>query len=188
MTDKDFCLYGNDMRRLDQLPGCGSSFGVFVVLALLFCILSCRSSKPATEVVTGDSVRIETRVYTVYVPETLLVEIPAQTAERTTADSVSHLENDYARSDARINRDGTLSHTLETKPRELAVSFDKPVEHHDSVAFRWRIRQVTKTVTIAVKKPLTWIEQSLIWVGTIVLAFVLAWFVAWLAKRFRHRC
>lgn len=186
MTEKDYCqiLYDMEMLRLHQQSGCGSSCGMFVMFALFACLLSCRGSKPATEVVTSDRVQTKTHVYTVYVPETLFVEVPAQTAERTTSDSVSHLENDFALSDARINRDGTLSHTLETKPRELAVPFDKPVEHHDSVAVCWRIRQVTKTVTIRVKKPLTWIEQGLIWVGTVVLLAFVGWLLVWLARRF----
>ena len=44
-----------------------------------------------------DSVRIEYRERTVLVPDTVLVEIPAQTAERTTPDSLSHLENEIGR-------------------------------------------------------------------------------------------
>lgn len=113
-----------------------------LLLLLTFIIGGCASSRRLSESVhQQDSVgiRVETRIE--YVPDTVFIEIPAQTSERETADNTSHLENDYATSDARINPDGTLYHNLKTKPQKKPVGFEKPVERKDSVIYK------TKTVT-----------------------------------------
>ncbi len=100
----------------------------------LLCLLlsGCASSRKAAlsqEQITEvyDSVRVEYRERVVFVPDTVLIEIPAQTAERTTPDSVSVLENDFAKSTARITPDGLLFHNLETKPQQIAAPIEVPV-------------------------------------------------------------
>lgn len=97
-----------------------------LMAALLLC--GCAASRHVSDSVTSeqrDTARVET--VTIYVPDTVFVEIPAQTAERETRDSVSQLENDYAASEARINPDGSLYHDLRTKPQKKPVEFQKPV-------------------------------------------------------------
>lgn len=76
------------------------------------------------------------------------MDIPAQTAERTTRDSVSHLENDYAVSDARINPDGSLFHNLRTKPQKKPVETDKKIERRDSVVYKDRYLKVKEKVSV----------------------------------------
>lgn len=112
----------------------------FILLFCLLCVsmmVACRSSKEATVVppppviVTNtDSVRteyIETiRVDTV----TVYVEIPAESAKQIIPDSTSHLETNFALSDAWINPDGTLSHSLFNKPQSIPV--DVPVIGKDT--------------------------------------------------------
>lgn len=119
---------------------------------------------PVVTLHDNDSVRIETKTITVFVRDTVTITIPAQTAERTTPDSTSHLENDFAVSDAAINPDGTLFHSLETKPGAFDVPFDKPVEKTESTAER--IREIEKPVPIPtpveVERKLTWWEQTCI--------------------------
>lgn len=122
-----------------------------------------------------DSVRIEYRERTVLVPDTVFVEIPAQTAERTTPDSLSHLENDYAESTARINPDGSLYHDLRTKPQKKPVEFQKPVERRDSIVYRERVRTETVTETVEVPRQLTWFQKTSIygfWAAIIFLMIV----------------
>ena len=90
---------------------------IFVFIAIVMLLFSsCRTGKVVV-VEARDSVRVEERVREIKVIDTLFVEVPPQSAERTTADSTSHLENDYAISDACIMIDGSLYHSLETKPR-----------------------------------------------------------------------
>ena len=140
-----------------QMVGCLSVVGYIAVIfiGLMLCALfgSCRSHKEVIE--NNDSVRVEIRTNTVYIPDTVFVEIPAQKAERTTADSTSHLENDYSLSDARINQDGTLFHSLETKPQSKPVEFQKPVITNDSIEVRYK----TRTRMVEVEKKLTRWQQ-----------------------------
>lgn len=98
---------------------------------MLLILIGCASQKtpPSLEKVIEyrDSVRTEYIERTVFVPDTVFVEIPLQVAERETRDSVSTLENDYAWSVARITTDGILFHSLYTKPQLRPVTFDKPI-------------------------------------------------------------
>lgn len=124
---------------------------------------ACRTTRPPTPsppVVTltdRDSVRVETKTVTMFVHDTLTVEIPVQTAERTTADSTSFLETDLAMSSARINPDGTLFHSLLNKPGTFNVPFDRPIEKTETNAER--IREIEKpvpvNVPVAVERELT---------------------------------
>lgn len=100
-------------------------------------VSGCRSVR-YVPVEVSDSVRVETRYVRWTERDTVYIEIPAQTAERTTRDSVSHLENDYAVSDARINADGTLYHDLKTKAQTRPVETARQVERRDSIVYRDR--------------------------------------------------
>ena len=83
-----------------------------------------------------DSVRIEVRKETRYIKDTVFLTVPAQSAENTTRDTSSHLETDYAESDARITPDGTLYHSLRNKPQEKPIPVDVPVTQKDSIVYR----------------------------------------------------
>ena len=145
-----------------------------LMAALLLC--GCAASRHVSDSVNSeerDSVRVET--VTIYVPDTVFVEIPAQTAERETRDSVSNLENDYATSEARINPDGSLYHDLKTKPQKKPVEFQKPVERRDSIVNRERVRTETVTETVEVPRQLTWFQKTSIygfWAAIIFLLIV----------------
>ncbi|WP_195393066.1 hypothetical protein [Parabacteroides distasonis] len=142
-----------------------------LLLLLTFIIGGCASSRRLSEnVYQQDSVQIKVETRIEYVPDTVYIEIPAQTAERETADSTSHLENDYATSDARINPDGTLFHNLKTKPQKKPVEFEKPVEHKDSIVYK--TKTVTKVRTVEVPHELTWWEKTQIY-GFWFILFIL---------------
>lgn len=134
-----------------------------LLLLLTFIIGGCASSRRLSENVhQQDSVDVR--------PDTVFIEIPAQTSERETADSTSPLENDYATSDARINPDGTLYHNLKTKPQKKPVEFEKPVERKDSVIYK--TKTVTKTKIEKVPRDLTWWQKTQIY-GFWVILFIL---------------
>lgn len=157
-----------------------------VLFPILFLLLSCKSHRNlATMTHQQDSVdvRVETRIE--YIPDTVFIEIPAQMSERETADSTSHLENDYATSDARINPDGTLFHDLKTKPQKKPVNVERPVEYRDSIVYK--TKTVIETKTEQVPRELTWWQHTQIhgfWV--ILFIFVIVYrkkifsFVKWL--------
>lgn len=131
-------------------------------LLLIFLLGGCASSRRLSENVhQQDSVQIKVETRIEYVPDTVYIEIPAQTAERETADSTSHLENDYATSDARINPDGTLFHNLKTKPQKKPVEFEKPVERKDSIIYK--TKTVIEVRTVEVPRPLNWWEKTQIY-------------------------
>lgn len=145
-----------------------------LMAALLLC--GCAASRHVSDSVNSeqrDTVRVET--VTIYVSDTVFVEIPAQTAERETRDSVSQLENDYSASEARINPDGSLYHDLRTKPQKKPVEFQKPVERRDSIVYRERVRTETVTETVEVPRQLTWFQKTSIygfWAAIIFLMIV----------------
>lgn len=116
----------------------------FAVVLLLFP--SCRTGRQVVVVEARDSVRVEERVRDVRVVDTFFMEVPPQSGERTTADSTSHLENDYAISDARINPDGSLSHSLETKHRTDTLSREVGVQVRDSIVYREKV--IPQVVTV----------------------------------------
>lgn len=156
---------------------------LYIVLTAVL-LTACASSRKATtssstysSVQGRDSVRIEYRERTVLVPDTVFVEIPAQTAERTTPDSLSHLENDYAESNARINQDGTLFHDLRTKPQAKPVPTEKEIQYRDSIVYKDRIvkLRVTETKTVEVEKKLSWFQKTQIygfWALLLLLAII----------------
>lgn len=153
-----------------------ASLITFAVTLLLFS--SCRPGQHLVLVEGRDSVRVEERVREVKVTDTLFIEVPRQAAERTTADSSSHLENDYALSDARILADGSLLHTLETKPRTDTLAREVGVQARDSIVYREKV--VPQPVPI--EKPIGWFTQLRLWLGNVMLVLI-AGAVAWAAAR-----
>lgn len=126
-----------------------------------------------TEKNSQDSTRVEVRTQTILVPDTVYLEIPSQTAERITRDSVSHLENDYAVSDARINADGSLYHDLRTKVQKRAIETDKRVETRDSLICRDKVVNVKETVSVP--RELTTFQKIQIfgfWLLLVLVVFV----------------
>lgn len=137
----------------------------------------CSSRRLTTENNRRDSTRVEVRTQIIHVPDTVYLEIPPQKSERTTADSTSHLENDYAVSDARINPDGTLFHNLNTKPQRKPLPTEKEIIRNDSIVYK--DRYVNKTVTKEVPRKLT-IFQRVQMYGFWILAVL---FIAFLRKK-----
>ena len=136
-----------------------------VLVSMLFIVSGCCTQRRVVEQNTTvikqkDSANVEVRVEKeiVYQTDTLYINIPPQTSERTTLDSISHLENGYATSDARINQDGTLYHDLKTKPQKIASEFQKPVERNDSIRTEYKTK--TEYITLIDKKE---VEKELTW-------------------------
>lgn len=149
---------------------------LIITIAATIFLISCGSSKHlTTQERQRDSVRVEYRQRTVFVPDTVFVEIPAQKAERTTKDSTSHLENDYASSDARVNADGTLTHTLHSKPQAKPIPIKRPIEYRDSIVYKEKIINKNNTVTKYVKHKRSWWEQTQIygfWAAIAIVAII----------------
>ena len=151
---------------------------IILLIAAAILMVGCRTTKSIptqAQEYKRDSVRIEYRERTVLVPDTVYFEIPRQMAERTIADSVSHLENDYASSDARLNSDGTLTHTLNSKQQLKPVPTERKIEYRDSIIYKDRWRDKKQTVTEYVERKLSWWEQTQIygfWAAIAIVAII----------------
>lgn len=173
MTDKKFysVLWHKSRKRI-WLFLC-----ILFFTALMVSCCPCKNIVASSTTVERDSTDTQVKTETVYVTDTLIVEIPEQKVERTTNDSTSHLENDYAISYASINPDGSLHHTLETKPQKKPVEFQKPIEKKDSIVYRYKY----KDKEVFVEKKLSKWEQfkmdygGFAFGGTVVLVLLIGY-------------
>ena len=120
---------------------------ITIILCALLLLVGCNSPKEIVREVTV----IETHDSIHFVHDTLYFDVPVQTAQIVTKDSTSVLENDWAISQVAINKDGTLSHKLESKQQSVPVPFEKPVETKTQVIYRNR----DVKVPVPVEKQLT---------------------------------
>lgn len=128
-------------------------------LPLLFLALAsaCSTVRPLP---TTDSTKVEVRTETVIEKDTVFVELPRVVERVAVQDTTSHLENEFALSDARISG-GVLKHSLETKPVKMPAVVDKQIVYRDSIVFRDRVQ----TQTVEVEKKLTGWQQAKLRVG-----------------------
>ena len=150
------------MKRVVEISG---KAAVGAVALLMTGCCPCRNMVAEREV--QDSVRTVYRERTVHVPDTVYLEIPLQSAERTTQDSLSHLENEFAVSDARITGEGLLFHSLETKAQRKPIVTEREIVTRDSIVYK--DRYITATKTVEVERRLSVFQKVQMW-GFWVLA------------------
>lgn len=130
------------------LPGCKATHGVVVE--------------------THEKVKIINHVE--LIPVIATFEVPAAIIEKTVKDSSSHLETDFAKSDARVNRDGTLYHSLENKQQTLQKEIEVKVEYQDSIVYK------EKEVPVYIEKEFTKWQKTRLdgfwWLLAIVLVAI----------------
>ena len=136
-------------------------FLLFIFSALCVACSVARQAAPSENL----STRIE--VVTVFEKDTVLVEIPQIVEKVQTMDTISFLENEFAKSSAEVS-DGILSHSLETKPVQKPVEIKKEIVYRDSVVFRDR----TVVETVEVEKPLTGWQQLKIKTGGYAIGMI----------------
>ena len=109
--------------------------------------------------------KIMTRVETIFIHDTLKVTVPKQDVSNNTKESTSHLETDFAVSDASIDSTGTLHHTLSNKAGDVPVPTKTPVHSKDSIVYHDREVEVPKPYPVEIKVPreLTWWQKALMW-------------------------
>lgn len=150
---------------------------LFIACACVAVTLaSCSSQKPIVE--TRTEVRYETRYEETLVRDTLIVEVPAQTASNVTLENSSHLETDFATSDAWTDSLGLLHHTLANKAQEIPVEYDRPEVRVESTATE---KEQVKVPVYIEKKLTRWQEFRLESFGWLIGAVVLL--LAWVARK-----
>ena len=117
-----------------------------LVLFSLLCV-ACGSVKQVTPI---ERVVTETRIETVFKTDTVFLEVPKIVERVVTKDTLSVLENEFAKSAASVS-DGLLAHSLETKPVKQPVEIQTKIVYRDSIIVQDRvvteIQEVEKELT-----------------------------------------
>lgn len=154
-----------------------------IAIAVAFLLTACDSTKKTTQPeIPTVPMQNSTETKTIHIEkiDTVFIEIPAQSAEKTTTEGYSHLETDYAESDAQINADGTLHHTLKNKPQP------KPVPVRGTADTVYVDKAIEKPVPVYVPKEVereltAWEKTRLKTWGWLLTAFIAAG--AWIARK-----
>ena len=117
-----------------------------IVLFLALALTSCGICKP--KVVYRDSIRVEYRDRIIH--DTTTFEVTKEVEKIVTRDTVSHLENSWAKSDALVS-EGFLHHSLESIPQIIKVPYEVVVT--DTLI----VEKITEPEYI--EKPLTWWQR-----------------------------
>ena len=118
-------------------------------ILVLFSAL-CVACATARQAAPSEKILVETRIETVYKTDTVYLEVPKIVEKIVTADTVSVLENEYAKSEASVS-EGLLAHSLETKPVKQPIEVQTQVVYRDSVI----VKDNVIVQTVEVEKPLT---------------------------------
>lgn len=160
------------MRK--RVGAAGSILAVFVALAAL--LPGC-SPKIVERVVTvtRDSTTVE--IHERVVHDTARVEIPKIVEVNVTPADSSHLENEFAVSDAWVEG-GVLHHSLRTKPQTIEVPVAVQVSDTTTTHDHYEKTDSTAIKIVKVEKPLSWWQKARIgafwWLcGALVLALLL---------------
>lgn len=149
-----------------------------IATILLFLFGSCRTIRESEKTERQDSVIVEEREKIVYVPVTTYVEVPAQSAERETRDSTSHLETGFAISDAAIRWvDGVpfLHHSLANKPQRIENTDSVPVRERQKVIREKSYNTVFRTKVL--KKRLTLYQKAMVYLAPWLLTGMLLYII-----------
>jgi len=150
------------------------------ILAVATACCPCRHLSTAT----ADSVRVETVVRYERVLETVyIIDVLVEIVREIVRDTTSHLETSFAASDARINPDGSLYHSLGNKAQKRPVPTEKEIIYQDSIIYRDRVN----TEFVEVERKLTWWQQTKMrgfWVLLVVVILAFRKNLVPLARRF----
>ena len=154
----------------------------FIVASL--AIAGCGTKRVAsigTKEHVKDSVRVEYRERVEWKHDTVTIEIPKQTAERIIKDTVSILENDYAKSVAKLLPSGELYHWLSTKSQKKPVEVETPIYHKEKTTDKGRTVTIEKTKTIEVNRLTPWQKKQI--AGFWVLSAVVLGYAGFMTRR-----
>ena len=95
-----------------------------LIIFTFFLMIGCCASKHAVEVPVKEIVKIEYRDSLIHVKDTIYIQPPVEEKSNKTKEDSSHLETSMAKSDAWIDVEGNLNHTLENKDTPLKTIRD----------------------------------------------------------------
>lgn len=130
------------------------AYMLFVAILLLIMCMLFSSCSP--KVIHEKETVIEYKDRVVH--DTATVEITKEVEKIVTRDTVSHLENRYAKSEAVVS-EGFLTHSLESIPQYIKV----PVEIHVTDTVKIEKEATTQIKEIKVEKELNWWQKFRLW-------------------------
>lgn len=136
----------------------------FILFLILFLSVACSVTRQVTP---REQNTVEVRTNTVYVPDTVYVQLPAVSQSVETLDTVSVLENRYTVSEASVSGN-VLKHSLEVKPVNEPVAIKKEIVYRDSIV----LQQVDVDHYIEVPVELTPWQSFKIKLGGYALALI----------------
>ena len=155
----------------------------FALPLLLLSLLAASACSTVRPLPSTDSTKVEVRYETKTIHDTAFVELPVIVERVATLDTVSVLENKYAKSAASVSG-GILTHSLETKPVREPVAVEKQIVYRDSLVFRDKVQ----TVTVEVEKKLTWwqtLKMRLGLVAIVLIVIVVIYFIFLIINHFK---
>ena len=143
--------YPNNNNNQDN-SWIGPMFLWYIVVCVLIAIALASLAGCSPKIIRETVTKIEYRDRVVR--DTAIVEIEREVERVVTRDTVSRLENKFAKSEAVVSG-GFLAHSLETKPQKIPV----PVEAHvtDTVIVEKEAQIIEKEVKV--EKPLSWWQR-----------------------------
>ena len=148
------------------------------LLLFTLCLTACGVARPVLE---SDNTKVEVKVVEKIVKDTAWFELPVIVEKVATLDTVSVLENKYAKSEA-VVAGGVLHHSLQTKPVREPVSVESKETVRDSIVYRDRIQ----TKTVEVEKKLTWWQSLKMKTGGVTLLAIVLIVILFLISHFTN--
>lgn len=153
----------------------------FILLLLPFLSVACSVSRQVTP---REQTTIEVREKSVFVTDTVYVELPQIVERVQTLDTTSVIENKYAKSAASVSG-GVLAHSLELKPVREPKTVQKEIVYKDSVI----VKEVNVDHYIKVPAELSGWQKFKIKLGGYAFALVIlsiVCFTIYFVSRFNH--
>ena len=155
--------------------------GAFLVLLLAACVSCSPKIVERVVTVTRDSTTVE--IHERVVHDTARVEIPKIVEVNVTPADSSHLENEFAVSDAWVEG-GVLHHSLRTKPQTIEVPVAVQVSDTTTTHDHYEKTDSTAIKIVKVEKPLSWSQKAKIgafpWLVLAVIGAALWIFRKWI--------
>ena len=104
----------------------------FFPFLLLFLSVACGTIRQVTP---REQTTVEVRTNTVYVPDTVYIEIPQIVEKVQTLGTISVIDTKYAISEAQVSN-GVLAHSLEVKPVREPAIVQKQIVYKDSLVVK----------------------------------------------------
>lgn len=149
---------------------------VFLVAGVF--LFSCGTPKVVYETKTEYRDSIVTVVRERLVHDTVSVEVPVEIEKIVVPDTdTSRLENSFAKSEAYVDINGFLHHSLESKPQKIDVPVEVPVTDTTTVHQTASVSEKTETKYVEVEKELTWLQKTQIYGFRCMILFALLYFL-----------